>query len=103
MSNVGAHVIDPKWYRQVLAQYPTGVCVITSVGAQGEPLAMIVGSFTSVSLQPPLVAFFPSRESNSWAKLRHCESFCVNILSSSQETLCRRFASKDANKFGNTA
>jgi flavin reductase (DIM6/NTAB) family NADH-FMN oxidoreductase RutF/DNA-binding IclR family transcriptional regulator len=103
MSDVVAQVIDPKWYREVLAQYPTGVCVITSVGAQGEPLAMIVGSFTSVSLHPPLVAFFPARDSNSWAKLRHCESFCVNILSSRQEAVCRQFASKDANKFGNTA
>jgi flavin reductase (DIM6/NTAB) family NADH-FMN oxidoreductase RutF/DNA-binding IclR family transcriptional regulator len=103
MSDAVAQVIDPQWYRQVLAQYPTGVCVITSVGAQGEPLAMIVGSFTSVSLQPPLVAFFPSRDSNSWAKLRLRESFCVNILSSRQEALCRQFASKDASKFGNTA
>jgi flavin reductase (DIM6/NTAB) family NADH-FMN oxidoreductase RutF/DNA-binding IclR family transcriptional regulator len=103
MSDSIAQIIDPKWYRQVLGQYPTGVCVITSISSTGEPLAMIVGSFTSVSLNPPLVAFFPSRDSNSWAKLRHCESFCVNILSSRQETLCRQFASKDANKFGNTA
>ena len=103
MSDSAVEVIDPKWYRQVLAQYPTGVCVVTSVGPQGEPIAMIVGSFTSVSLRPPLVAFFPARDSNSWAKLRQCESFCVNILSSRQETLCRQFASKDANKFGSTA
>src|ERR1700733_9530879 len=103
MPDAVAQVVDPKWYRQVLAQYPTGVCVITSVDAQGEPLAIIVGSFTSVSLRPPLVAFFPARDSNSWAKLRHCDSFCVNILSARQEAVCRQLASKDANKFGSTA
>jgi flavin reductase (DIM6/NTAB) family NADH-FMN oxidoreductase RutF/DNA-binding IclR family transcriptional regulator len=97
-----AQQIDPKWYRQVLGQYPTGVCVITSVTEQREPIAMIVGSFTSVSLNPPLVAFFPSRDSSSWAKLRHCTSFCVNILSSDQEAICRKLASKDANKFTGT-
>jgi flavin reductase (DIM6/NTAB) family NADH-FMN oxidoreductase RutF len=95
--------IDPKWFRQVLAQYPTGVCVVTSVTEQGAPVAMIVGSFTSVSLKPPLIAFFPSRDSSSWAKLRHCRSFCVNILSSDQEAICQRLASKDADKFADTA
>jgi flavin reductase (DIM6/NTAB) family NADH-FMN oxidoreductase RutF/DNA-binding IclR family transcriptional regulator len=95
--------IDPKWFRQVLAQYPTGVCVITSVTEDGAPIAMIVGSFTSVSLSPPLVAFFPARDSSSWAKLRHCRSFCVNILASDQEAICRKLASKDPEKFANTA
>jgi flavin reductase (DIM6/NTAB) family NADH-FMN oxidoreductase RutF/DNA-binding IclR family transcriptional regulator len=102
MATVAQSEIDPKWYRQVLAQYPTGVCVITSITEQGAPIAMIVGSFTSVSLNPPLVAFFPSRDSSSWAKLRHCHSFCVNILSSDQEAICRKLASKDADKFADT-
>jgi flavin reductase (DIM6/NTAB) family NADH-FMN oxidoreductase RutF/DNA-binding IclR family transcriptional regulator len=95
--------IDPKWFRQVLAQYPTGVCVITSVTDEGAPIAMIVGSFTSVSLSPPLVAFFPGRDSTSWATLRHCRSFCVNILSSDQEEICRKLAAKNPDKFANTA
>jgi len=56
---------DPRWFREVLGQYPTGVCVVTA--ASGELLAgMAVGSFTSVSLNPPLVAFFPDRTSSSW-------------------------------------
>jgi flavin reductase (DIM6/NTAB) family NADH-FMN oxidoreductase RutF/DNA-binding IclR family transcriptional regulator len=102
MATAAQREIDPKWYRQVLAQYPTGVCVVTSVTEQGEAIAMIVGSFTSVSLNPPLVAFFPSRDSSSWAKLRPCRSFCVNILSSDQEAICRKLASKDADKFAGT-
>jgi flavin reductase (DIM6/NTAB) family NADH-FMN oxidoreductase RutF len=100
----GGHlpVIDAKCYRQVLGQYPTGVCVVTAQLPNGEPVAMIVGSFTSVSLDPPLVAFFPDRGSSSWARLRQCEKFCVNILAADQEPVCRKLASKDPDKFTGT-
>ena len=94
-----ADVIDPKWYRQVLGQYPTGVCLIAATQADGTPIGMIVGSFTSVSLDPPLVAFFPDRGSGSWAKLSECRHFCVNILSAEQEEACRKLASRDPDKF----
>ncbi|MDX5985082.1 flavin reductase [Sphingomonas echinoides] len=94
--------IDPRFYRQVLGQYPTGVCVITATRSDGEPVAMVVGSFTSVSLDPPLIAFFPDKNSSSWAKLRDCEHFCVNILSADQEPVCRKLASKDPDKFSGT-
>jgi len=91
--------IDPKWYRQVLGQYPTGVCVVTARNDRAEPIAMVVGSFTSVSLDPPLIAFFPDRGSSSWAKLRGCDAFCVNIMAADQEDVCRKLASKDPDKF----
>lgn len=92
-------VIDPNWYRQVLGQYPTGVCVVTGQTSDGDVGAMVVGSFSSVSLDPPLVAFFPDRKSGSWARLRGCTHFCVNILSADQEPVCRKLASKDPDKF----
>lgn len=89
---------DSRWFREVLGQYPTGVCVVTA--ASEEVLAgMAVGSFTSVSLNPPLVAFFPDRSSSSWPKIRQVGRFCVNILAADQEAVCRRFASKLENKF----
>jgi flavin reductase (DIM6/NTAB) family NADH-FMN oxidoreductase RutF/DNA-binding IclR family transcriptional regulator len=98
-----AQPIDPQWYRQVLGQYPTGVCVVTARDAKAEPVAMVVGSFTSVSLDPPLVAFFPDRGSSSWAKLRDCAHFCVNILGADQEPICRKLASKNPDKFAGIA
>ena len=49
-------VLDSREFRRILGHYPTGVCAVTSVNASG-PMGMIVGSFTSVSLDPPLVAF----------------------------------------------
>lgn len=103
LSSPEVHPIDPKWYRQVLGQYPTGVCVITATGSDGVPVSMVVGSFTSVSLNPALVAFFPDRGSSSWAKLRDCEHFCVNILGADQEPVCRQLASKDPDKFSGVA
>lgn len=103
MTKSGAPTIDPKWYRQVLGQYPTGVCVVTATLPDGEPIAMVVGSFTSVSLDPPLIAFFPDRNSSSWAKLRQCEGFCVNILAADQEPVCRKLASKNPDKFSGTS
>jgi flavin reductase (DIM6/NTAB) family NADH-FMN oxidoreductase RutF/DNA-binding IclR family transcriptional regulator len=94
--------VDPLRYRQVLGQYPTGVCAITAMRNGSEPVAMVVGSFASVSLNPPLIAFFPDRASSSWSKLRDCDDFCVNILSAEQEPLCRKLASKSPDKFAGT-
>jgi flavin reductase (DIM6/NTAB) family NADH-FMN oxidoreductase RutF/DNA-binding IclR family transcriptional regulator len=91
--------IDPKWYREVLGQYPTGVCVITGIDAGGFPLGMTIGSFTSVSLEPPLVAFMPASSAATWQKLSKSKSFCVNILSAEQEDVCRIFASRMEHKF----
>src|ERR1700734_3736222 len=90
---------DPRSFRRVLGHYPTGVCAITAVQDSGEPVGMAVGSFTSVSLQPPLVAFFPDRSSSSWPKIQAAGRFCVNILAAHQEPLCRALASKAQDKF----
>src|SRR5438093_9876778 len=60
---------------------------------------MAVGSFTSVSLDPPLVAFFPDRKSSSWPRIEQAGRFCVNVLASDQQELCNRFAAKGADKF----
>ena len=89
---------DSAKYRQVLGHFPTGVTVITAA-TDGEPVGMAVGSFSSVSLDPPLVAFFPDKGSSSWPKIEPTGSFCVNILGEAQEDVCRRFAMKGDDKF----
>lgn len=90
---------NPNWFRQVLGQFPTGVCVVTASPPVSPMAGMVVGSFTSVSLDPPLVAFLPDRSSTSWPKIEAAGKFCVNILGADQESLCRRFASKAPDKF----
>ena len=91
--------IDPGHFRSVLGNYPTGICVITGVSQDGEAAGLVVGSFTSVSLDPPLVAFFPDRGSSSWPLVRAGGYFCVNVLADEQIELCRRFASRGGDKF----
>ena len=91
---------DKRFFRDVLGRYPTGVSVVTSVDEQDNPVGMVVGSFTSVSLDPPLVAYMASRDSSSYAILRKYKKFCVNVLSDDQEDVCRAFATrKGAAKF----
>lgn len=86
-------------FRETLGHYPTGVAVVTAVTDDGSPAGMVVGSFTSVSLDPPLVAFLPTKDSGSWARISTADRFCVNVLAADQEDLCRRFASRIPDKF----
>ena len=91
--------IDPRDLRDVLGYYPTGVVVITAIADDGDPVAMTVGTFTSVSLDPPLVGFLPAQSSKSFERLRTSKSFCVNVLGADQEVLCRAFAASVDDKF----
>ena len=94
---------SPQRFREVLGHYPTGVTVVTALDADGRPAGMAVGSFTSVSLEPLLVAFFPDRASSTFRTIQAAGAFCVNVLSASQEPLCRNFATKKADKFAGLA
>ena len=61
--------VDPATMRRVLGHYPTGVVAVTAMH-DGEPVGMAVGSFTSVSLRPALVGFFPDAGSTTWPRIR---------------------------------
>ncbi|WP_254621009.1 flavin reductase family protein [Sphingomonas sp. CL5.1] len=103
MTTTLAPDVDGATFRRVLGHYPTGVCVVTAIEPGGAPTGMVVGSFTSVSLDPPLVAFFPDKSSTSWPRIERAGKFCVNVLASDQGELCRRFASKSEDKFAGLA
>lgn len=92
-------VIDPRAFRDVLGCYPTGVCVVTALGDDGTRHAMVVGSFTSISLSPPLVGFFPDKASVSWPKIEASGRFCVNVLGAGQRHHANRFAARGTDKF----
>lgn len=93
---VNAPAIDADRYRTVLGHYPTGVVVVSSIDSQGEPVGMVVGSFTSASLNPPLVAYLPAKSSSSYRQLQGASHFVVNVLAADQVGLCRQFAMKNA-------
>jgi len=92
-------MIDPRLFRDVLGAYPTGVCVVTATDSNGARHGLVVGSFTSISLDPPLVGFFPDKRSSTWPKIGAVGRFCVNVLGVEQLDLCNRFAAKAEDKF----
>ena len=89
---------DSSTLRKVFGHYPTGVVVAAAMN-DGQPVGMAIGSFSSVSLDPPLVSFMADRSSTSFPGIREAGSFCVNVLAEDQETVCRTFAMRGADKF----
>jgi flavin reductase (DIM6/NTAB) family NADH-FMN oxidoreductase RutF len=90
---------DPAHFRRVLGHYPTGVSIVTALDEHGNPLGMVIGSFTSVSMDPPLVAYCAMESSRSYAQIRSSGRFCVNVLAADQEPLCRTFATRGVDRF----
>ena len=88
---------DAARFRQVLGHFCTGVTVVAAIVE--EPVGFTVQSFSSVSLDPPLVAVCPARTSSSWPRIRSAGVFCVNVLAEDQEALARVFATRGADKF----
>ena len=89
---------DSAEFRRVLGHYPTGVTVVTGVADDG-PAGLAIGSFGSVSLEPPLVMFCPGKSSNSWPVIEASGSFCVNVLAEDQAAVSSLFAGRDPDKF----
>lgn len=91
-------MLDAQHFRDVLGHFATGVTVITAV-ADGEPVGFTCQSFSSLSLDPPLVTFAPQRTSTTWPRIRGAGRFCANVLAEGQEELARRFARTGTDKF----
>jgi len=87
-----------RTYRDVLGQYASGVTVVTTLMGDA-PVGMTCQSFTSVSLDPPLVAFLPMKTSRAFAAIRMTRRFCVNFLAAEQAEVSNAFASRDEDKF----
>lgn len=82
---------DAKQFRTVLGHFPTGVTIVSGLDGD-QPVGFTIGSFTSVSLDPPLVGFLPQKDSDTWRAMSAGGSFCVNVLSRDQADLCWKFA-----------
>jgi 3-hydroxy-9,10-secoandrosta-1,3,5(10)-triene-9,17-dione monooxygenase reductase component len=85
-------------FRRVLGQVPTGVALITATTPTG-PAGMAVNSFTSVSLDPPLVSFCAALTSSTWPRIQAAGAFSVNVLGEHHAEVSRRFAQKGADRF----
>ncbi|MEU1850434.1 flavin reductase family protein [Streptomyces sp. NPDC019990] len=93
--------LDPREFRRVLGNFATGVAVVTAppATATDSPAGFACQSFTSLSLDPPLVAFMVGRRSTTWPRIARAGVFCVNVLGAHQGELCRAFAVSGADKF----
>ncbi|MGH8882773.1 MAG: flavin reductase family protein [Stackebrandtia sp.] len=86
--------------RSVLGHFVTGVVAITGIDPEtGQPAGLAANSFTSVSLDPPLIAFCVAASSTSWPRVRAAGRYVVNILAENQERVCRQLAARGAEKF----
>jgi 3-hydroxy-9,10-secoandrosta-1,3,5(10)-triene-9,17-dione monooxygenase reductase component len=93
---VPAH--DARSFRDALGRFATGVVFLTAA-PDGEPAGLIVNSLTSVSLDPPLVSFCPSRSSLTWSRMRRAGRFGVNILGRKQEPFAKRATLAGVDRF----
>ncbi len=91
-------VLTSDRLRYVLGHFATGVTLVTAHGADG-PVGMAVNSFTSVSLDPPLVLFCPARTSSTWPAIRDAGRFCINVMGSEHAEFTRRFCQRPADRF----
>ena len=85
-------------FRDALGRFPTGVAFVTAV-PDGEPAGLIVSSLTSVSLEPPLLSFCPSRGSLTWSRMRRTQRFGVNVLGRRHERFARSASPPGADRF----
>ena len=90
---------DLRDFRGALGQFATGVTVVTTLGVDGRKVGMTANSFTSVSMEPPLILWCPSKRAPSLADFEESTHFAINILASDQHVLSRQFATPSIDKF----
>jgi flavin reductase (DIM6/NTAB) family NADH-FMN oxidoreductase RutF/pimeloyl-ACP methyl ester carboxylesterase len=93
---------DPRTLRDALGCFATGVTVVTTVDAQGEPAGLTANSFTSVSLDPPLLLVCLAKSAGSLPVFMEAEHFAVNVLHTGQQPVSGRFASRKEDRFSAT-
>lgn len=100
----GSSDMRPRTLRRLFGNYPTGVAVVTARAVDGRRVGLTINSFASLSLDPPLVLWSLADHSSNLSAFRGCSHFVINVLSSAQEALARRFAnSRLVDKFADVA
>ena len=94
---------DPRAFRGALGCFPTGVCLVTARGPEGYRAGMTINSFSSVSLDPPMVLWSLARTASSAAVFRDAEHFVINVLAADDAELASHFAKPGEDKFARYA
>jgi flavin reductase (DIM6/NTAB) family NADH-FMN oxidoreductase RutF/pimeloyl-ACP methyl ester carboxylesterase len=93
---------DPRTLRDALGCFATGVTVVTTLDLDGKPIGLTANSFTSVSLDPPLLLVCLANNAGSLSAFRAASHFAVNVLHNGQQPVSGRFASKVEDRFAAT-
>jgi flavin reductase (DIM6/NTAB) family NADH-FMN oxidoreductase RutF len=96
-------VLDSRELRQAFGRFLTGVTVVTTLDTNGQAFGFTANSFTSVSLDPPLLLVCPGRFLSSFAVFQHCSHFAISILAEGQEDVSNTFASFQGDRFAASA
>jgi flavin reductase (DIM6/NTAB) family NADH-FMN oxidoreductase RutF len=91
--------IDPRQLRSAFSSFMTGVTVVTTLDDEGNPIGFTANSFTSVSLEPPLLLVCPGRHLSSYGIYKQAKRFVVSILAEGQESVSNTFASSKSDRF----
>lgn len=91
---------DPRLLRDAFGCFATGVTVITSQSPSGERVGLTANSFTSLSLDPPLLLFCPANGASALPVLRESGRFAINILDFDGQAVADRFTRKGIDRFG---
>lgn len=95
--------IDPRELRNVYGAFATGVTIITTKDTNGKPFGLTANSYTSLSLDPPLVLVCVDKKVDCYACFEQSKVFAVNFLAEGQDQLSTRFATKGIEKFEGVA
>ncbi len=97
MSPEDPDAVTPQLMRTVLGTFTSGIVVVTAPSQ--PPLGFTCQSFTSLSLDPPLVSFCPARTSTTWPLIRAVGRFTINVLAHDQAALSEQFARSGVDRF----
>ena len=96
---IAADPTNPRALRNLLGQFATGVTVITTRGRDGRKVGMTANSFSSVSLEPPLVLWSLAHKASSLQAFAAGSHYAINVLAADQKELAERFARRSADRF----
>jgi flavin reductase (DIM6/NTAB) family NADH-FMN oxidoreductase RutF len=94
---------DSAELRRVFGCFPSGIAAVCALAADGVPAGMVVSSFTSVSLEPPLVMICVQNSSTTWPVLRQAPRLGVSVLAADQDQAARKLATRGVDRFADLA
>jgi flavin reductase (DIM6/NTAB) family NADH-FMN oxidoreductase RutF len=94
-----AERFDRRDFRRALGQFATGVTVVCTRAKDGQPVGLTVNSFSSVSLEPPLVLWILGKHATAYSDFKQASHFAINVLAADQHHLSRQFSTPMAGRF----